>query len=949
MISNERSKYDGITVEQALARIEHGGEDALTLLRTIENHTKPGVVGKALKDADKGPSSSRVIIDQVVAAPRLNPQRERDTRGRFVTKSQPQNTVLPAQQGKTLMQILKGGAANTWKDKKGDVADIAGRSLMGPMWDVGKQVKEALQGAKERSGEGMAGELKQWGQAKIGKKEVQNNDHLQKSNEDLREAVTDLTGTLEKKAKDDRKRDKDIKQQMGFARIRKPDIKQEKRPVRPPVLPQSPNTTVVTGGDGGGGGIIKEMAGNWLGNKLGASKIGGKLLSKVPMLGKLFPSLAGAGTVAAEAGGAVAGGAAKAGGGLLKAVGGRLPLIGGLISGGITLAQGGSAAEAVGSGTGATVGALAGGALGSVIPGAGTAVGAVVGGIAGEWIGKKLGGVFGKQNTDQEKLMGQQAQQQAGFFSQLPSVLGNAWNAAKNAVQDKVAGAKGAYNESRSNGGSIWTSIKSAFQGAVKGASGITKERYQAQKGNIAEAAKASGMDQDVLTQIAGVESNFNSNAKAGTSSAGGMYQFTDATWKAQLAKNGSKYGLGAGTSKFDARANALLGAEYTKENGQALNRAGFGADSANLYMAHFLGAGGKKSGTGAIGFLDKMQQNPDAAPALDPKFSAAAGANKNIFYNKDGKAKSYKDIYGGFQAKMAQYSMANLEGKTQSQKSVASQIKDQATVTTAKVKAKRASSGSQKASGAGPASSQVVPNNVPVSAQPAKTEAQATATPAQPVAALPQVATASTAEATATPTVSPAPVVVDQLAASPLPRKKYGAGDIFYERQKLDRDSKDKKRQMLADFNSGKMSETDYLQKVAEEDKTRQSKKEALKGLSAKAEGGTAVSQAEFDAAMGNPTAVQQATAQQQAVQPQVATAAGTPQLKLPPEPKQVQAPAPQVQGMDQLVAAMQQQNAPPEPGNGKNSDKDRAEVLPNIPTGFSDTQLILMAYDRV
>lgn len=948
-MSDERSKYDGITVEQALARIEHGGEDALTLLRMIEHNTKPGVVGKALKDAGKGPSSSRVIIDQVVAAPRLNSQRERDTRGRFVTKSQPQNTVLPAQQGKTLMQILKGGAANTWKDKKGDVTDIAGRSLMGPMWDVGKQVKEALQGAKERSGEGVSGELKQWGKTTFGKAEASNS-NLQKSNEDLQEAVADLTGEMKKKAKTDKK-DKAILKQMGRASVPKPNIKQEKKTLRPPVLPvQSPApTTVVTGGDGGGG-IIKEVAGNWLGNKLGASKLGGKLLSKVPMLGKLFPSLAGAGAAAAEAGGAMAGGAAKAaGGGLLKAVGGRLPLIGGLISGGITLAQGGSAAEAVGSGTGATVGAMAGGALGSVIPGAGTAVGAVVGGIAGEWIGKKMGGVFSKQNTDQEKLMGQQAQQQAGFFSQLPSVLGNAWNAAKNAVQDKVAGAKGAYNESRSNGGSIWTSIKSAFQGAVKGASGITKERYQAQKGNIAEAAKASGMDQDVLTQIAGVESNFNSNAKAGTSSAGGMYQFTDATWKAQLAKNGAKYGLGAGTSKFDARANALLGAEYTKENGQALNRAGFGADSTNLYMAHFLGAGGKKSGTGAIGFLDKMQQNPDAAPALDPKFSAAAGANKNIFYNKDGSAKSYKDIYGGFQAKMAQYSMANLEGKTQSQKSVTAQAKDQATVTTAKVKAKRASSGSQKASGAGPASSQVVPNDVPVSAQPAKTEAQATATPAQPVAAQPQVATASAAESTATPAAAPAPVVVDQLAASPMPQKKYGAGDIFNERQKFDRDSKDKKRQMLADFNSGKMSEADYLQKVAEEDKARNDKKDALKGLSAKAEGGTAVSQAEFDAAMGNPTAVQQATAQQQAVQPQVATAAGTPQLKLPPEPKQVQAPAPQVQGMDQLVAAMQQQPASQASNNDKNSDKERSAVLPQIPTGFSDTQLVLMAYDRI
>jgi len=179
----------------------------------------------------------------------------------------------------------------------------------------------------------------------------------------------------------------------------------------------------------------------------------------------------------------------------LKAVGGKIPLIGGLISGGITLAQGGSASEAVGSGTGATVGAMAGGAIGSVIPGAGTAVGAILGGIAGEWIGKKLGTTFDKQNRSQddlaradEALQQQGAQQQQGFlasigsmFSSLPDKLG----ALKDKTVDAVSGGYQSYKESRAKGGS--------FFGSLGDAVGSVAKRFESGKGGAGTISSGEG------------------------------------------------------------------------------------------------------------------------------------------------------------------------------------------------------------------------------------------------------------------------------------------------------------------------------------------------------------------------------------------------------------------------------------------------------------------------
>ena len=87
------------------------------------------------------------------------------------------------------------------------------------------------------------------------------------------------------------------------------------------------------------------------------------------------------------------------------------------------------------------------------------------------------------------------------------------------------------------------------------------------------------------------------------------------------------------------------MAAEFARDNQTQLQQTVGGEIGATeLYMAHFLGAGG------ASKFLNGMHQNPDqSAAALLPE---AAAANKNVFYDKSGKALSVGQIYNRFAEK---------------------------------------------------------------------------------------------------------------------------------------------------------------------------------------------------------------------------------------------------------------------------------------------------------
>jgi hypothetical protein len=160
--------------------------------------------------------------------------------------------------------------------------------------------------------------------------------------------------------------------------------------------------------------------------------------------------------------------------------------------------------------------------------------------------------------------------------------------------------------------------------------------------------AQTAGIDPGFMFATAKQESGFNPNAKAGTSSATGLYQFTRGTWAQMVKKYGDQYGVSYGDIN-DPRANAIMGGLYARDNKNELeNSLGITAEPTDLYFAHFLGsAGAKRFIAGA------MQDNNQ--PAVNLVTRDQAQANRSIFYDKAGRARSAKEVYQLFDNKVGE------------------------------------------------------------------------------------------------------------------------------------------------------------------------------------------------------------------------------------------------------------------------------------------------------
>jgi len=145
------------------------------------------------------------------------------------------------------------------------------------------------------------------------------------------------------------------------------------------------------------------------------------------------------------------------------------------------------------------------------------------------------------------------------------------------------------------------------------------------------------------MAATAMIESGGRADARATTSSAGGMFQFLDSTWKQLTKEMGKDYSL---QDKFDPKKAAEVMAYFTEKQRKQLEKGtGRRASNTDLYMAHFLGAGG------ATQFLNAMAQDPNAIAAdLDPR---AARANRNIYYDGN-RARTLGEVYALMDKKMS-------------------------------------------------------------------------------------------------------------------------------------------------------------------------------------------------------------------------------------------------------------------------------------------------------
>jgi hypothetical protein len=181
--------------------------------------------------------------------------------------------------------------------------------------------------------------------------------------------------------------------------------------------------------------------------------------------------------------------------------------------------------------------------------------------------------------------------------------------------------------------------------------------------GAIKQAASTTGTSFEYLLATAKMESNFNPTASASTSSARGLYQFIDQTWLGTVKEAGAQLGYGkyadaiskspsgsysvadpaARTAilklRDDPAAASSMAAVLTQSNSFKLTgQIGRRPTDGELYMAHFMGVGG------AAKLISNAEDNPQASGAR--LFPNAAAANRSIFFDPSGQARSVSQVY---------------------------------------------------------------------------------------------------------------------------------------------------------------------------------------------------------------------------------------------------------------------------------------------------------------
>ena len=179
----------------------------------------------------------------------------------------------------------------------------------------------------------------------------------------------------------------------------------------------------------------------------------------------------------------------------------------------------------------------------------------------------------------------------------------------------------------------------------------------------LQKASAATGVDFHYLLGTAVRESSLKADAKAGTSSAVGLFQFVEQTWLGMVKDYGAKHGLGSYANAIgktadgrytvanaddrsailrlrnDPQISALMAGEYTKMTQAKMEDSlGRKVSSGELYAAHVLGAASACK-------LIRSSEGAPATPACS-LFPKAAESNPTIFYHTDGSPKTVREVY---------------------------------------------------------------------------------------------------------------------------------------------------------------------------------------------------------------------------------------------------------------------------------------------------------------
>ncbi len=209
---------------------------------------------------------------------------------------------------------------------------------------------------------------------------------------------------------------------------------------------------------------------------------------------------------------------------------------------------------------------------------------------------------------------------------------------------------------------------------------GVASSRAQI-AGAIKQAATATGTSFQYLLTTAKMESDFNPKAQAPTSSASGLFQFIGQTWLGTVKEAGAQLGYGQYADAIsksssgdysvsdptkktaimnlrdDPVASSAMAGVLTQSNSFKLTGAiGRRPTDSELYMAHFMGV------SGAAKLITSAEDSPQASGAA--MFPNAAAANRSIFYDASGSARSVSQVYSVLTQR---YASASASSSTQS------------------------------------------------------------------------------------------------------------------------------------------------------------------------------------------------------------------------------------------------------------------------------------------
>ena len=178
----------------------------------------------------------------------------------------------------------------------------------------------------------------------------------------------------------------------------------------------------------------------------------------------------------------------------------------------------------------------------------------------------------------------------------------------------------------------------------------------------VAREGIGAGMDPSYLVRLADRESHFDPFAESSTSTAAGLFQFTDNTWLCSLREFGPGLGL-VGSDQIwrdrrgvckasapderarllalrsDARLSTRVAAAFSLRNYRVLSaELGRRPTRTELYLLHFFG---EETG---LRFLQTYHANPNASALSLAK--AGALANREIFFDGSAGSRSVKEVF---------------------------------------------------------------------------------------------------------------------------------------------------------------------------------------------------------------------------------------------------------------------------------------------------------------